>query len=79
MTPSGFQYWNKHTLGASKTRFAFCSTLSVYIYDLRSKKVEKILANHDATITTFTWNPKDENYFATTSVNGSMDVWDIEG
>ncbi len=77
LTPSGGQYWNRHTMDTSEERFAFCSTLAVYIYNLRNYSIEKIIATHESNIICLIWNPSNPKYIATASNDCNFYIWDI--
>lgn len=42
-------------IGAGGGKFAYCSTLAVYVYDLETFVLEKLLTGHERTITGLTW------------------------
>ena len=44
---------------AGGQRFAYCSTLAIYIYRLRGYSLDKILVGHDKMITGLGWSPHD--------------------
>lgn len=82
LTEAGSQFWNKNILASSKNKFAFASTLAVYIYEIQDNKglsivLEKILADHTSTITAIEWNPKEETQLATSSEAGDIYIWSI--
>lgn len=55
LVPSGCQGWHTRVLGAGGGRFAYCSTLAIYVYALRDFRLEKLLTGHDRTITGLSW------------------------
>lgn len=82
LTEAGSQFWNKNILASSKNKFAFASTLAVYIYEIVDNKglsvvLDKILSDHTSTITAIEWNPKEETQLATASEAGDIYIWSI--
>ena len=52
LVPSGIQAWNTNIIATSPTRFAYCSTLAIYVLDLDDPNVLKhLIAGHERTIT----------------------------
>ena len=59
-------------------RFAFASTLAVYIYDLKNYQLQKLLSGYDSNISAITWDPTNENNLAQASVDKKFLIWDLE-
>jgi WD40 repeat protein len=83
LTEAGSQFWNKNILASSKNKFAFASTLAVYVYEIVDNKglsvvLEKILSDFTSTITAIEWNPKDDTQLATASESGDIYIWSIK-
>eukprot|EP00727_Mastigamoeba_balamuthi_P011363 m51a1_g685 hypothetical protein (255) ;mRNA; f:320387-321525 len=79
--PAGNQPWNRHVLAASLDRFAYCSSIAVYIYKVDSWNrfvLDKLIAGHKNTITGLTWNPSCARLIATSSVGKRLCVWDVQ-
>jgi hypothetical protein len=51
-------------LASAKGRFAFASTLAVYIYSTKNFQLEKILSHCDSNISCIEWDPNEEKYLA---------------
>lgn len=82
LTEAGSQFWNKNILASGKNKFAFASTLAVYVYEIIDNKglsivLDKILSDHTSTITAIEWNPKEETQLATASEAGDVYIWSI--
>ncbi|GMH65087.1 hypothetical protein TrRE_jg500 [Triparma retinervis] len=76
--PSGCQQWHSAIVGGSDKYFAFCSTLSVYVYSTRGFQLEKLIDAHSKCITCLSWCPSNPSMFATGSIDGFVTVWDVE-
>jgi WD40 repeat protein len=55
LLPSGCQDWNAKVLGAGAGKFAYCSTLAVYVYNLETFMLESVLTGHQQVITGLSW------------------------
>lgn len=82
LTEAGSQFWNKNILASGKNKFAFASTLAVYVYEIVDNKglsvvLDKILSDHTSTITAIEWNPKEETQLASASEAGDIYIWSI--
>lgn len=77
LLPSGCQQWSTNVLAASKQRFAFCSSLAVYIYSFEDFALRQVIAGHDKTIQALAWCPFDPNIIATCGAEGKLSVWDL--
>ena len=78
LVPSGIQAWNTNIIATSPTRFAYCSTLAIYVLDLDDPNVLKhLIAGHERTITGVCWHPTDPNVLATCAQDGRAVVWDL--
>lgn len=75
LVPSGCQGWHTGVLGAGGGRFAYCSTLAIYVYDAETFTLQKLLTGHDRAITGLTWNPQEPLIFATCSLDATAIVW----
>eukprot|EP00753_Platysulcus_tardus_P016802 PLAT6049.1.p1 GENE.PLAT6049.1~~PLAT6049.1.p1 ORF type:complete len:1230 (-),score=555.27 PLAT6049.1:33-3722(-) len=78
LVPSGCQGWNTGVVACHGNRFAFCSTLAIYVYNFTDFRLEKLIAGHDRTITGLSWCPGDAKLLATTSMDGRLVVWDVD-
>lgn len=54
---SGCQYWNRNITARGDNMIAYCSTLAIYIINIETYAIHKIIASHQNTITAITWNP----------------------
>eukprot|EP01116_Phalansterium_solitarium_P012909 TRINITY_DN2963_c0_g1_i1.p1 TRINITY_DN2963_c0_g1~~TRINITY_DN2963_c0_g1_i1.p1 ORF type:complete len:1237 (+),score=444.65 TRINITY_DN2963_c0_g1_i1:142-3852(+) len=82
IVPAGIQPWNRHVLAAAEKgrRFAYCSTLAIYIYQQNQYGVftlEKIIAHHQDTISSITWSPHNPELLASCSVEKVVLIWDV--
>jgi len=77
MIPSGPQYWHKQIVTTSKDRFAYCSTLSIYICNVRTHEVEKIITGHEGVITCIEWNLLDSNLLASATNERQLYIWKL--
>jgi WD40 repeat protein len=73
------QDWFSNVVAAdpSGAKFAFTSTLAVYIVASDSYSVDQLISAHERTITGIIWNPHDSNQVATSSLDGVVKVWDL--
>ena len=55
LLPSGCQEWNSKVLAAGGGKFAYCSTLAVYVYNATSFTLENVVTGHHQCITGITW------------------------
>ncbi len=76
--PSGAQYWHRQTLATSKRRFAYCSTLAVYICNAETHSIESIISDNEGTITCIAWSPLNDNMLAEANGEKQLFIWDIE-
>lgn len=81
LLPAGCQPWNNSVCAASGDRFAYCSTLAIYVYELDKKYNQfcllSILSEHKKTISAISWNPKNPDVLASASYENKVIVWDI--
>lgn len=78
--PSGCQVWNKSVVATHGQRFAYCATLSIYVYAQSEHggwQLEKILHGADETLGGITWNPASASEFAVT-VTDHIVTWDVD-
>lgn len=59
-------------------RFLYASTLAVYIYDVTTLSIEKVITLSDRTITSFALSPHDNNLLVIGTLGGRLYLWDIE-
>lgn len=82
LLPAGCQPWNVDVCAASSERFAYCSTLAIYVYQYNSKfneyKLESVMSEHRKTITTISWSPFDSDLFVSGSADPKICVWNIK-
>ncbi|XP_028402254.1 WD repeat-containing protein 17-like [Dendronephthya gigantea] len=81
LLPAGCQPWNLDVCATSTERFAYCSTLAIYIYEYHAKyneyKLECIMSEHRKTITTIAWHPFDNDLILSASVDPRICVWNV--
>ncbi|KAK3279060.1 hypothetical protein CYMTET_13034, partial [Cymbomonas tetramitiformis] len=78
IVPSGVQQWTRGVFAAGGGRFAFCSTLAIYIFRVRGFVLDKILVGHDKMITTLCWSPHDPNLIASASSDQVLKIWNVK-
>eukprot|EP00795_Rhopilema_esculentum_P000946 gene946-10711_t len=78
---AGAQPWSPRMCAACGERFAYCSTLAIYIYEwdanLKKFNLHSVVSAHKKTITSISWNPKDPNILASASTDKEIILWDI--
>lgn len=67
-----------HTHPPSQDYFAFCSTLSIYVYSSPLFQLKRLIAGHDKCISTLVWCRTRSNQFATACHAGVVNIWDID-
>jgi WD40 repeat protein len=78
ITVSGCNIWKKQILACASDKFAFASTLAVYIYDRKSYQLLKLLNFADTNITAIEWQPVNEKYLAQATIDKKLVIWDLE-
>ena len=73
--PAGCQQWSTRIVCGSSTHVAFCSTLSIYVYDSRTFQLTKIIPGHERCISVLKWCPADPSLFAASSISGTVSVF----
>lgn len=67
------------TVSGSKEYFAFCSTLSVYVYRTDGFLLKSLIDAHEKCISFLAWRkPPNCGQFATGSLDGEVTIWDCE-
>lgn len=51
-------------LATAKGRFAFASTLAIYIYESETFQLQKVFTHADSNISAIEWEPTQELYLA---------------
>lgn len=81
LLPAGCQPWNLNMIAGTTSKFAYCSTMAVYIYETASPiqeyKLTAINAEHTKTITSIAWNPRCPNLIATFGADLKILIWDV--
>lgn len=62
----------------ARDRFAFASTLAIYVYDLNSFTLQSVLSHGEANISCIQWEPGEERYLAQASLDNKLVIWDVE-
>ena len=75
LSPSGCQSWHTRVMGSGGNYFVYCSTLAVYVYNLETLALEKLLTGHKRTITCLSWSPHTDDVFATCANDAQLIVW----
>ena len=60
------------------SRFAFASTIGIYVYDSHTYQLNKLLTYVDHNISAIAWEPKLERYLAHASMDKKLLIWDLE-
>jgi WD40 repeat protein len=63
-------------LASSSTRFAFASTLAIYVYHSRNFQLEKVFTLADQNISAIEWDPL-ERYIAQATLDKKFIVWEV--
>ncbi|KAJ4458566.1 putative Vegetative incompatibility protein HET-E-1 [Paratrimastix pyriformis] len=58
-------------------RFAYCSSLAVYVYSFDDFELKQILSGHEKTIHALAWSPHEPNIIATCSSDTKISIWDL--
>jgi hypothetical protein len=58
-------------------RFAYCSTLAVYVYEQGDTDIQSLIAAHERSITGLAWSPFDPNILVTCSSDLRLVRWNI--
>lgn len=77
---SGCQNWHTRIIGGDYEgkRFAFCSTLAIYIFDAEDYSLKRLIAGgFERNIIAMTWSPHTANDIVSCSVDGLLLLWDI--
>lgn len=78
ITVSGCQNWSRQILATSKSYFAFASTIAVYVYDIKTYQLQKLLTSQTSNITALKWEPVTERYLAQATLDKKIVLWDIQ-
>ena len=63
---------------ACEDRFAFASTLAIYIYDMATFQLLKLIAFGDRNLTCMEWCPTDSSVIAQGTIDKMLVLWDVE-
>ncbi|XP_014672534.1 PREDICTED: WD repeat-containing protein 17-like [Priapulus caudatus] len=78
---AGSQPWNRDVCACTQDRFAYCSTLAVYVYMLDERysrfKLSSIVCEHKKTITALAWSPHDPTLLATSGTEQILIVYSV--
>lgn len=82
LVPSGCQQGSDRIVIAGDPDgryFAFCSTLAIYVYDLHTFALVKLIAGgFERNITALSWSTENPMFLATATVDGRVVWWDLE-
>eukprot|EP00762_Andalucia_godoyi_P002785 ANDGO_04516.mRNA.1 putative WD repeat-containing protein alr2800 len=76
--PAGCQIWNKSVCGFGGGRFAYCSSLAIYVYSLDTFQLERVIHAHHKNITSLTWCTMSPNIVATCAHDKTIRVWNLD-
>ena len=77
LCPSGCQYWNRFVIASGGHYLAYCSTLAIYILDLRTFNIHNIIAAHEQTITCIAWSKVNQDLLASASADCKLFIWSV--
>lgn len=77
LCPSGCQYWNRFVIASGGNFLAYCSTLAIYILDLRTFTIHNIIAAHEQTINCIAWSKVNTDLLASASTDCKLFVWSV--
>nr|XP_039264447.1 WD repeat-containing protein 17-like [Styela clava] len=81
LLPAGCQPWFSNMIVGTMSKFAYCSTMAVYIYETSSSsqeyKLTAINAEHTKTISSIAWNSRCPNLIATFGADLKIVIWDV--
>lgn len=63
---------------SNEKRFAYAGDSHVYIYDLKTFKLEKILPFCDVSVTNIMFHPTNSNVIGCLAMDSNFEIWDIE-
>ena len=75
--PAGCLHWFKNVLAAHGDYFAYCATTTVYIFNLKTFKCEKLISVSERSLTCLAWNTKNPSMIATGDLDNFICVWDV--
>lgn len=60
--------------GSGSKYFGYCSTLAIYVYDIETMTLKRMIAGHSKPITAFGWSPHAaiSNYIVTATYGTSL-------
>lgn len=59
-------------------RFAFASTLAIYVYESSNFQLIKVFTHADSNISAIEWEPIRERYLAQATADKRLIIWEIE-
>ena len=62
---------------ACETKFAYASTLCIYVYDRPSQQLEQILVGHGNNIMCLRFHPQNDNLLLSCSQDRELKTWDV--
>ncbi|KAG1671523.1 WD repeat-containing protein 17 [Nymphon striatum] len=78
---AGCQPWNYNVCCAQKDKFAYASTLAIYIYEMdktyQTFRLHSIISEHKETICCMEWHPQDEDIIGSSSIDPLICIWSI--
>ena len=75
---SGCQNAHTQVLTSCKDRFAFASTLAIYVYDLKTFQLQKLLNGTTSNILAIVWEPTNRKFLAQATYDRKVTIWDVE-
>lgn len=78
LSPSGCQAWYKNVMASGGDWFVYCSTLAVYVYNVQTMSLARLLTGHQRHISGITWNHHMEDEFATCASDGTVMTWNAK-
>lgn len=78
LVPSGSTFLSRQTMTSTTSRFAYAGDSHVYIYDMNTYRLEKILPFCEVSVTHIMFHPTNPNMIGCLSMDNSFELWDIE-
>eukprot|EP01028_Stygiella_incarcerata_P000125 TRINITY_DN1016_c0_g1_i1.p1 TRINITY_DN1016_c0_g1~~TRINITY_DN1016_c0_g1_i1.p1 ORF type:complete len:1336 (+),score=244.49 TRINITY_DN1016_c0_g1_i1:78-4010(+) len=78
LVPSGSQPWSRFMCSLTSEHFIYCSSLATYVFRLPQFTLQHLLTGHQKTITGLAACRTNPHVIATSSVDRTIRVWDID-
>jgi WD40 repeat protein len=78
LVPSGCQPWSRFMCSLTSEHFVYCSSLATYVFKVPEFTLQHLLTGHQKTITGLAACRTNPHVIATSSVDRTIRVWDID-